>query len=116
MKKILLVEDDQYFREMLIPILELKDYVVDVAENGMIALKKLQEGGYGVILLDRNLPEIRGEEILNLVKMQKQSPRVIVITGEGDSETKEEMLIQGADAYLEKPFEVKKLIQLIEKD
>ena len=47
--------------------------------------------------------------------MQKQSPKVIVITGEGESNTRQEMLFQGADAYLEKPFEVKRLIKLMEK-
>ncbi|MBN1520980.1 MAG: response regulator [Candidatus Aureabacteria bacterium] len=116
MKKVLLVEDDQYFRDMLLPLLQQKGYLVDAAEDGVLALKKLQNESYHVIILDRNLPEVRGEEILNLIKMQKHSPKVIIITGEGEAETRKEMLFQGADAYLEKPFEVKKLIKLIEKD
>ena len=115
MKRVLLVEDDEYFREMLIPLLEEKGYEIEIAEDGVAALKKLQSTSYSVVLLDRNLPEIRGEEILNLVKMQKQSPKVIVITGEGSVDVRKEMLFQGADAYLEKPFEIKNLIKLIEK-
>ena len=115
MKKVLLVEDDDYFRDMLIPLLEEKGYATDAAEDGVIAIKKLQSGSYDVIILDRNLPEIRGEEILNLIKMQRSSPCVIVITGEGEANTKQEMMFYGADAYLEKPFEVKDLIKLMEK-
>ena len=113
MKKVLIVEDDQFFREMLIPLLENKGYDIDSAENGMEAIKKLQGHSYEIIILDRNLPEVRGEEILNLIKMQKSSPRVIVVTGEGEIGTRQEMLFQGADAYLEKPFEVKDLIKLM---
>ena len=116
MKKVLLVEDDKYFSEMLIPLLEEKGYSIETAEDGVVAIKKLQSQSYDVILLDRNLPEVRGEEILNLIKMQRSSPRVIVITGEGEANTRQELLFQGADAYLEKPFEVKDLIKLMGKD
>jgi DNA-binding response OmpR family regulator len=114
MKRVLLVEDDAYFSEMLVPLLQNKGYTVETAADGVTALKMLQASTYNIIVLDRNLPEVRGEEILSLIKMQKQSPRVIVITGEGKENTRDEMILQGADAYLEKPFEVKALIRLME--
>lgn len=114
MKKILLIEDDEYLRDLLIPLLKDRGYAIDSAEDGMTALKKLQGEIYDIILLDKNLPHVDGGEILSLIKMHKQPPRVIVITGDEKQDTRSEMLFQGADAYLEKPFEVKDLIRQIE--
>ncbi|MCK5707750.1 MAG: response regulator [Candidatus Aureabacteria bacterium] len=116
MKKILIIEDDKYFLDILYSLLEEKNYEIDVAEDGMTAIKKLQGASFDIILLDRHLPEVDGEEILNLIKMQSTSPRVIVITGDPQEGTEERVMFQGADAYLEKPFELKALIKLIEKN
>lgn len=68
--KILIVEDDPFLRELYFETLTDEGYSVDSAEDGEIALKKIQEGGWDLILLDIILPKIDGLEIMRKLKDQ----------------------------------------------
>ena len=113
----MLVDDDEYFSDLLVPFLERKGYKVDTANEGISAIRKLQKSEYNAVLLDRNLPDLKGDDILALLKMRRRSPKVIMISGDSvDNEDKDYMSCAGADAFLEKPFRVEKLLRLIESN
>jgi len=73
-KRILLVEDDQYTRELYQEVIKDEGYVLDTATNGEEGLEKLKAGGYNLILLDIMMPKMSGLEILRALK--NEPPKV----------------------------------------
>lgn len=71
-KRILVVDDDVYIREIYVEVLKHAGYEVDNAEDGEVALTKLKEGGYDLVLLDVIMPHKNGIEVLN--ELFKSSP------------------------------------------
>ena len=80
-KRILIVEDDQFLREFYQELLQSEGYTVDVAADGGVALEKLMEGGYDLVLLDIMLPKKDGLQILRELKVSpsKQKNKAIVV-------------------------------------
>ena len=112
---ILIVEDDANIRETLETILQQKGYDTDTAKNGKEAMQKSETKFFNMALLDIKLPDMEGTKLLttiheNLPKMMK-----IMITGYPSLENAVEALNQGADAYVIKPVQPKKLLALIEE-
>ena len=66
--KILIVEDDQFLRELYCDVLKAEGYVIDIAIDGQEGLKKIKEGGYNLVLLDIIMPKIDGLEIMRRIK------------------------------------------------
>ena len=67
-KRILLVEDDQYTRELYEEVIKGEGYALDSATNGEEGLEKIKAGGYNLILLDVMMPKMSGLEVLRAVK------------------------------------------------
>ena len=112
---ILIVEDDTKIRETLETILQQKGYNTDTAKNGKEAMQKSKTKFFNLALLDVKLPDMEGTKLLttiheNLPKMMK-----IMVTGYPSLENAVEALNQGADAYVIKPVQPKKLLALIEE-
>jgi two-component system cell cycle response regulator len=74
-KKLLVVEDDQYLRELYIDILEEEGFNVDYAVDGEEGYNKMHAGGYDLVLLDIMLPKMDGLKILE--KLQRETPPVV---------------------------------------
>jgi DNA-binding NtrC family response regulator len=111
METILVVEDDDSIRECLEEILAEQGYQVEVAENGLEALKKIKArpGKYGVMLLDIRMPVMDGPELLrHLVDHDLVIPTVIISAAK-------EMLDLGPIPWLKKPFEIDDLYKAIRK-
>jgi len=111
--KILVVDDDDTLRESIVNILEGEGYVLDVAKSGYEAEMKLKNKVYNLVLLDIKLPDITGIELLS--KINKHTPRTkkIVLTGFPDKESAITSVNEKADAYLVKPFNPEKLVEVI---
>ena len=92
-QKILVVEDDQFLRELYDELLKEEGYEVTLAEDGEKGLAQIQKGGFDLILLDIMLPKIDGLEILRRVKNkppEKQNGSTVLLTNLGqDSIIKE---------------------------
>lgn len=80
-KKILIVEDDQYLRELYVEILEEEGYAVDHASDGQEGYEKMYQGGYDLVLLDIMLPKMDGIKILEKIKNETPPirPNVVVV-------------------------------------
>ena len=87
-------------------------YIVDCANTGIDGLYLAHQQTYDLILLDVNLPEMDGWEVLELIRKRKQT-RVIMLTARGRLEEKVKGLDLGADDYLVKPFQFPELLARI---
>ena len=110
---ILVVDDDNRLRELLKKFLTEHNFIVDSANNALIARNKIEVILYDIIILDIMMP---GEDGLSLLKFIRTKSRTPVLMLSAMKETKERIkgLEIGADDYLGKPFEPKELLLRIE--
>lgn len=109
---ILVVEDHADTATLLKMALEREGYQVIVAENGVKGLIAARSASPGLILLDRDLPDMQGLEICKRLRKSSDVP-IILVTAKGDSLERVEGLDAGADDYIPKPYEVSELMARI---
>lgn len=112
MRKILIVDDEEKIRELIRMNLELAGYKCDEAEDGEMALEKLNKFGPDLALLDIMLPKKNGYEISQ--SFIKQNVPIIFLTAKDSVTDKVKGLKLGADDYIVKPFESMELLARIE--
>ncbi|MFH8609272.1 response regulator transcription factor [Streptomyces sp. NPDC018029] len=108
--RVLLVEDEEFLAEMIADGLRRDALAVDVAADGLTALRKLQLGEYDVLILDRDLPGVHGDEVCRRVVRQRLLTRVLMLTASGTVRDRVAGLGLGADDYLTKPFAYDELL------
>ncbi|KLN62074.1 ATPase AAA [Kiloniella spongiae] len=107
---ILLVEDTASLAAVYTSYLKRSGYESTQVMSGKEALHELGEGGYRVILLDLQLPDMDGIEILRMVQEQKLPVAVVIITSNASVNVAVESMRLGAYDFLEKPFSADRLI------
>ncbi|TWI48257.1 two-component system copper resistance phosphate regulon response regulator CusR [Pseudomonas duriflava] len=110
--RILVIEDEPKTAEYLHQGLSESGYIVDCANTGIDGLYLVHQHSYDLVLLDVNLPEMDGWEVLELIRKRKQT-RVIMLTARGRLDEKVRGLDLGADDYLVKPFQFPELLARI---
>ena len=113
MLKILIVDDHPGMRVTLVDILEDEGFSVDAAESGEIAIELCQKNKYDIILMDVRMPGIDGVETFRKIKNFAEFTRVIMMSAYTVEELRREALNEGAVAFLQKPLDVGRVIQLI---
>ncbi|MBP7002360.1 response regulator transcription factor CtrA [Amaricoccus sp.] len=111
--RILLVEDDPTTSksiEMMLQNANLNVYATDLGEEG-VDLAKLYD--YDLILLDLNLPDMTGHEVLRQLRIAKVETPILILSGTDDTESKLKGFGFGADDYMTKPFHRQELIARI---
>ncbi|QGV27331.1 response regulator [Pasteurella multocida] len=108
MPKILLVDDDVELIELLAELLTLEGFEIDMANNGLQALQKL-DLSYDLVLLDIMMPVLNGVETLKKIRQEFSVP-VIMLTARGDDIDRILGLELGADDYIPKPFNDRELV------
>lgn len=111
--RILLIEDDINLSELLTYGLQAEGFTVDSCDTGNEGLKLALENIHDMILLDRMLPGMPGEEVLKKIREHEIFTPVIFITALGDPAEKINCLDIGADDYLVKPFDFGELMARI---
>lgn len=111
MEKILVVEDDDTIHYLIKELLEKENYIVENAFSGTEALAIIEKEEIDLILLDLMLPGINGEEI---VKKVKDTIPIIVISAKISFEDKINVLLNGANDYITKPFDKNELLARIQ--
>lgn len=115
MSKILLVEDDQFFRETVRDLLKKKKYDVAEAPNGKVAREILAVQDFDMVLSDIQMPEVTGIDLLGWCKAHKPTMPVVLMTGFSMLLETQSAFDLGARDFITKPFRNVELIQLIEK-
>ncbi|HUL38255.1 MAG TPA: sigma-54 dependent transcriptional regulator [Thermodesulfobacteriota bacterium] len=110
---ILVVDDEFSVRDSLYNWFKTEGYRVDTAENGMEALKKLQESSWDIALVDIKMPGMDGMELQRHIKKIDSTIILIIITAYGTVDTAVEAMKEGAYDYLSKPIDPDKLSILI---
>ncbi|MFB6529958.1 response regulator transcription factor [Streptomyces sp. NPDC056399] len=108
--RVLVVEDEAFLAEMIAEGLRRDALAVDVAADGLEALRKMQLGEYDVLVLDRDLPRMHGDDVCRRVVEQRLMTRVLMLTAAGTVRDRVEGLGLGADDYLAKPFAYDELL------
>ena len=112
---VLVVDDRLDDRELLKMILKRRGYRVMEAGSGEECVKAVKERQFQVILLDIQLPGINGIETLKAVKMIRPDVGVIMVTAHSEEELIEEAMRLGSFRFLEKPLDVEKLLDAVDK-
>ena len=110
---ILIVDDEALIRDNLASLLERSGFKVTVAVDGQDALNKLGHTGADLIVLDVMMPRMDGREMLRQLRQNRNWIPVILLTQVGDAAERAMALEEGADDYLNKPFDTHELIARI---
>jgi signal transduction histidine kinase len=110
-----LVVDDEYGPRESIAFSLSREFAVDTAERGKLALTKLKHKAYAAVVLDIRMPEMDG--IRTLEELRKIDPyvSVIMLTGYGTLLTAQQAMVGGANQYLRKPPDIPELIESVRK-
>jgi len=114
--RVLIVDDDENIRKVLTAILEDEGYFVESVGSGKSAIAKTRKEFYNLALIDIRLPDMEGIELLTRMKDTTPKMRKIVITGYPTLQNAVEAVNRGADAYVIKPFDVKKVLKTIKEE
>lgn len=111
--RVLVVEDDEDLAEMVAMGLRRARMAVDVAFDGTAALERALSTDYDVVVLDRDLPGLHGDQVCAELVAAGSRSRVLMLTAAGSSEDLVDGLSRGADDYLSKPFDFPVLVARI---
>ena len=108
--RVLIVEDEEFLAEAIRARLEMDAIAADVVADGDAALAAVEINDYDVVLLDRDIPGVHGDEVCRRLAENPDSPAVLMLTAAGHLDDRVRGLELGADDYLAKPFEFAELI------
>jgi DNA-binding response OmpR family regulator len=108
--RVLVAEDERRVAEAVARGLRREGLAVDVAYDGQTALQKALLNPYDVLVLDRDLPELHGDDVSRALSGAAAQTRVLMLTAYGETEDVVNGLAAGADDYLAKPFAFAELV------
>lgn len=112
MKNVLVVDDSATLRRMVIASLRtVEDVHCQEAGNGLEAIERLSLGPFHLLIVDLNMPDMHGLEVVQFVRGNSAFKRlpIIVLTTRGDDESRTAALAAGASVYMTKPFQPQEL-------
>lgn len=114
-KTVLTVDDSDYMREIVSQSLELGDFEVLQAINGVEALDVFKKNTVDLIVTDINMPEMDGITLITEIRKINDDVPILVLTTESGESLKKEALNAGADGWIVKPFQPAKFLSMIEE-
>ena len=111
--RVLVVEDERRLADAIARGLRREGMAVDLAGDGSDALAKSRVVRYDVLVLDRDLPEVHGDDVCRAVRAERPETAIIMLTAAGELEDLVDGLSMGADDYLAKPFRFAELVARI---
>jgi DNA-binding response OmpR family regulator len=111
--RVLVVEDQTALADSVARVLRREGMAVDVAYDGTAALERTAVLDYDVVVLDRDLPGVHGDQVCRALVAQQSPSRVLMLTASGTVAERVEGLGLGADDYLPKPFAYAELVARI---
>jgi len=105
-QSVLIVDDEPEIRSLLTDILADKGYRIDTAEDGVAALQMVVESHPDLVLLDVDMPRLRGVEAMVAIHGLAPATKVIMISGKADAQEARRALAAGAFDYITKPFDL----------
>ncbi|MFE0019794.1 response regulator transcription factor [Amycolatopsis sp. NPDC059021] len=112
--RVLVVEDEEDLAVFVAEGLRRHAMAVDITHDGTTALEKLQLVEYDVLVLDRDLPGLHGDEVCARLAAEGSATRILMLTAAGDVRDRVAGLRLGADDYLPKPFDFDELVARVD--
>jgi len=112
-ERILIVEDEPTIATGLRDDLELEGFIIEVADDGTVALRRILEGKFDLVLLDLMLPGMDGLDVCRQARSKGDRTPVIMLTAKGQEVDKVVGLEIGADDYITKPFSRREVLARI---
>ena len=107
MPSILIVDDDQGQRTVLQTILKREGYTIETAENGVVALEKIEDNLFDVVVSDMRMAQMSGRELLHAIKRSDPDLPVLIVTAYAEVNDAVDLVArEGAFYYLEKPIQI----------
>ncbi len=118
MKRLLVVDDSKLMRDMVAACLRpLGPVAFEFAGTGLEAIERLALAGFDLVVLDLNMPDVGGIEVIEFVRSQdrlKTLP-ILVVTTRGDDQSKTSVLEAGASGFLAKPFAPQQILDEVKR-
>ncbi len=118
MKRLLVVDDSKLMRDMVAACLRpLGSVAFEFAGTGLEAIERLALSGFDLVVLDLNMPDVGGIEVIEFVRSQdrlKTLP-ILVVTTRGDDASKSRVLEAGASSFLPKPFAPQQILEEVKR-
>jgi len=106
-QRLLIVDDSKVMRDMVAACLRpLGDVSFDFAASGLEAIERLALANYQLVVLDLNMPDVGGIEVIEFIRQQSKLSKlpILVVTTRGDETSRTRVLEAGASGFLPKPF------------
>ncbi|WP_119731252.1 response regulator transcription factor [Thermomonospora amylolytica] len=108
--RVLIVEDERVLADAIATGLRREAHAVDIAYDGAGALERTSVNEYDVVVLDRDLPRVHGDDVCRQLVGERYPARILMLTAAGELDDRVEGLSIGADDYLAKPFAFAELV------
>ncbi|RDW21869.1 response regulator [Oceanobacillus arenosus] len=117
MKRILLAEDEEVLRMLIVDTLEDEGYMIDEAADGGEAIGFLQNNRYDLVILDYMMPVYTGMEIIEKMrsKEKEEHTKILMLSAKSQAYEQARIFKAGADYFMAKPFSPLKLLELVEE-
>lgn len=115
-QRIVVVEDDPMIRRVIELCLDQPSRQVDLRADGDAGLEAVRDLDPDLVILDIALPGIDGWEVMRRLRRDRENVSILILTAYGDSATRDRAQVEGADAYLSKPFrpqDLRKVVDLL---
>ena len=113
--KILLVDDDQFFRDVFVDKLNHGKYMVFSAAGGAEAIEKISTNDFDVVISDIGMPRVNGIEVLKFIKKNKVKAKVVMMSTYVLQEVIDKAIKLGVDKYIEKSSFLKDIFMILDK-
>ncbi|WP_299743292.1 response regulator transcription factor [Rossellomorea sp. y25] len=116
MARILIAEDEEVLRMLMVDTLEDEGHELDEAADGREAVDQIMENDYDLILLDYMMPLLSGLEVIERVRNspEKSTVKIMMVSAKSQQSDKDLVLKSGADYFIAKPYSPAELVQRIE--
>ncbi len=110
---ILIVDDEQRYTDMLARRLELRGLRCMVCYDGRTALDKVAQARFTMVILDLQLPDVYGTDVLSQIKSDYPETTVIILTGHGTEKDRKLCMDRGAHDFINKPLDIDHLVAIM---
>ncbi|MCM3161097.1 MULTISPECIES: response regulator transcription factor [Metabacillus] len=115
MSKILLAEDEEVLRMLVVDTLEDEGYSIDEACDGQEAYDLIKQNEYDLILLDYMMPVYTGLELIELIRKENIQTKIMMLSAKSQATDQQKVLEAGANYFMSKPFSPIQLVERIEE-